>query len=186
MHPVPAAGEPAPDFQLEDSERRVQTLSRLAADRPLVLVFTRGAESAECVRQLIDYRNSTRQFERAGVRIVGVTPDEPTTSGYLKLERGIAFPLLSDPELRVFRAWGLIGMDGQIRPATFVVDRDGIVRTRAVAQRPEAERMLAFVKRVGTARRARSKAGPFGRVAAFVGRSGAALRHALRIPGLAR
>jgi peroxiredoxin Q/BCP len=185
MSGVPSAGEPAPDFQLEDSEGHVLTLSRLAAERPLVLLFIRGAGSAECVRQLIDYRNSTLQFERAGARIVAVSPDETTTSGYLKLERGIAFPVLSDPSLRVFRSWKLIGADGEIRPATFVIDRDRVVRTRAIDQRPEAERMLAFVKRVGTARRAR-KAGALGRVAAFVARSGSALRHALRIPGLAR
>jgi peroxiredoxin len=186
MNRVPIAGEPAPDFQLEDSEGRVFALSRLWAQKPVVLVFFRGAQSADCVRQLVEYRNSTLQFERTGARIVAVSPDEPTTSGYLKLERGFAFTILSDPELRVVRSWGLIGEDGQIRPSTFVVDRDGLVRTRAIGQRPEAERMLAFVKRVGTARRTRAKTGALGRVAAFVARSGSAIRHALRIPGLAR
>src|SRR5438270_11082784 len=107
MNRVPTAGEPAPDFQLEDSEGRVFVLSRAFPHTPVVLVFFRGAQAAECVRQLVDYRNSTLQFERAGARIVAVSPDEPTTSGYLKLERGFAFTLLSDPELRVVRSWGL-------------------------------------------------------------------------------
>lgn len=186
MHAIPLAGEPAPDFQLEDSEGRIVTLSRLAAERPLVLLFVRGTQSADCVRQLIDYRNSTLQFERAGVRVIAVSPDEPSTSGYLKLERGIAFPLLSDPALGVFRTWGLMGTDGEIRPATFVVDRDRIVRTRAIGQRPEAERMLSFVKRVGTTTRAGRKAGALARIAAVLARSGSAIRHALRIPGMAR
>jgi peroxiredoxin len=182
MNAIPTAGDDAPDFRLEDSQGRAVELSRLSGGRPLVLLFTRGALSPDCVRQLIDYRDSTLPFDRAGARIAVISPDEPSTSGYLKLERGFGFTMLADPGSGVARSWGLVAADGEVRPATFVLDRHGVVRTRAVDQRPAAQLMLSFLKRDGATARSRKKPGAASRIAAFI----AALRHALRTPGVAR
>jgi peroxiredoxin len=40
---VPEPGAVAPDFQLQDSTGALRRLSALTAERPLVLVFYRGA-----------------------------------------------------------------------------------------------------------------------------------------------
>jgi peroxiredoxin len=186
MIATPTTGEEARDFQLHDSEGRPVQLSRLSGGRPLVLLFVRGARSPECVRQLIRYRDETLQFDGAGARIVVVSPDEPSTSGYLKLERGLAFTFLSDARLAVFRSFGLVGGDGEVRPATFVLDRNLVVRTRAVGQRPQAELILSFIQRGGATARIRKKPGPASRLSTFLARAGSAIRHALRTPGVAR
>lgn len=73
----------------------------------------------------------------------------------LAADLGLSYRLLSDPQLQAIDAYGLrhagAGTDGQdiARPATFVIDEEGIIRwrnlTESYSQRPKADDVLAHV-----------------------------------------
>jgi peroxiredoxin Q/BCP len=70
-------------------------------------------------------------FERAGARVIAVSPDSVEENKGVRDRFDLAFPILSDPELELTKALGLVhegafqGRDVP-RPATFIV-RDGVI-----------------------------------------------------------
>jgi peroxiredoxin len=77
--------------------------------------------------------------ERAGVEIVGVSPDSNEQSQKMAEGLRLGYRFVADRDLAVTRRYGLIhargGAEGQDvpRPTTVVLDRDGVVRWFSVA-----------------------------------------------------
>lgn len=96
------------------------------------------------------------EAERAGVEIVAISPDPNERSQKLAEGLGLAYRFLADTDLAVARRYGLVhergGPEGQDvpRPATIVIDRDGIVRWFTVARnyqvRPDPDDVLRAVR----------------------------------------
>ena len=72
--------------------------------------------------------------ERAGIEVVAVSPDENAQSQRLADGLRLGYRFVADPGLAVTRRYGLIHRGGGPggsdvpRPATVLVDRDGVVR----------------------------------------------------------
>jgi peroxiredoxin len=79
------------------------------------------------------------EAERAGVEIIAVSPDPNEKSQKLADGLRLGYRFLADPDLAVTRRYGLVhargGSEGQDvpRPATVVLDREGVVRWSSVA-----------------------------------------------------
>src|SRR5512145_778229 len=94
--------------------------------------------------------------ERAGVEILAVSPDPNERSQQVAAGLRLGFRFLADRDLAVTRRWGLVhpgaGPDGQDvpRPATVVLDRDGVVRWFSVSRnyqvRPDPDDVLRAVR----------------------------------------
>ena len=91
-------------------------------------------------------RDEIRQFEDSGVRPFGVNPAAVERhTGYAARLR-LPFPLLSDPDLAVSRAYGAVKPDGNgIARSVVLVDRDGTVRY-SQAGAPGAEIVLESLR----------------------------------------
>jgi peroxiredoxin len=74
------------------------------------------------------------EAERAGVEVVAVSPDRNEQSQRLADGLRMGYRFVADPDLAVTRQYGLLhrggGPRGQDvpRPATLVLDRDGVIR----------------------------------------------------------
>jgi peroxiredoxin len=75
----------------------------------------------------------------------------------MKQDLHLGFPLLSDPDQRVIKQYGLLHEKGHggsdiARPADLLVDRDGIIRwvhyTDNIRVRPHPEEILAEAQRL--------------------------------------
>ena len=96
------------------------------------------------------------EAEKAGVEIIAVSPDANEQSQKLAEGLRLGYRFVADRELRVAALYGLVhkggGPEGQDvpRPATVVVDRDGVVRWFSVARnyqvRPDPGDVLAVVR----------------------------------------
>jgi peroxiredoxin len=186
MSDAPAVGSVLADAPLLDSKGKATSLSRLAGDRVLVLLVYEGASSSQAVRHLLEFRDATMAFDRLGARIVAVSPDEPSRAAFLKAERGLGFTLACDPGKKALREWGLLEPTGEVREALFVLGRDGGVKSRALGEFPEVDRMLHFIRRGGAKGTAAGKPSIATRVGGFFLRGAAGIRHALRVPGVVR
>jgi thioredoxin-dependent peroxiredoxin len=107
---------------------------------------------------LADYAKSYQLFRDAGCEIIAVSVDPPQRSAAMCRDLGIEFTVLSDASRRIISNWGLLNArekGGIALPATFLIDRDGLVLFSAredTSQRVAASEMLAFVKRMGAER----------------------------------
>jgi peroxiredoxin Q/BCP len=129
MANVPQIGTEAPDFVLDGTSpegRRQYVLSALRG-QPVVLAFYPGDETPVCTKQLCSYQDQMARFDEFDATVLGISPQNLDSHERFAAHRGLAFPLLADPDKAVHR---LYGVDGTFltKRAVFVVDADGIVR----------------------------------------------------------
>lgn len=117
---------------------------------PLVLVFFRGPSSPECVEHLRDYRRRTAALLEAGAMIVAVCAGDRAAAKRLSEEENLPYRVLVDEDGSVFAAWGLRAANGELRTATFVLDKAGMVRFRRVetssSERTPSARVLEWLR----------------------------------------
>ncbi len=126
-------GDPAPDFTLADSEGSQVSLASLRGQR-VIIYFYPAAMTPGCTKQACDFRDSKKDLSDAGFAVVGISPDSPAKLASFRDRDGLTFPLLSDPDRSVLRAYGAYGEKmlygkksvGVIR-STFVVGADGLI-----------------------------------------------------------
>ncbi|MDA0562911.1 thioredoxin-dependent thiol peroxidase [Streptomonospora sp. S1-112] len=128
-------GDTAPDFTLTaDDGGKVSLSEVLAGGKRVVLYFYPAAMTPGCTTEACDFRDSLGDFSGADVAVLGVSPDAPERLARFREQEGLTFPLLSDPDKTVLRAYGAFGekknygrvVQGVIR-STFVIDPDGTV-----------------------------------------------------------
>src|SRR5512143_1051642 len=124
-------GAKAPAFSLEDADGNTVSLADYRG-RKLIVYFYPAASTPGCTKQACDFRDNLRELNKAGLDVVGISPDKPAKLAKFRDAEKLTFPLLSDPDRKVLTAWGAYGekkmygktVQGVIR-STFVVDGDG-------------------------------------------------------------
>jgi thioredoxin-dependent peroxiredoxin len=124
-------GQPAPDFTLPDQDGKQVTLSDLRGET-VVLYFYPRADTPGCTTQACGVRDRGPDYEAAGARVIGVSPDEPAALEKFAAKYDLGFTLLADADHAVadaYGAWGEKSMYGKkymgILRTTFIVDADG-------------------------------------------------------------
>lgn len=128
-----APGDIAPDFTLPDDSGGELSLKDLRG-RKVVLYFYPAALTPGCTKEACGFRDNLDVFERAGYAVVGVSPDKPARLAMFRSAGNLNFPLLSDPDKNVLRAYGAYGakklygreITGVIR-STFIIDAEGVI-----------------------------------------------------------
>jgi peroxiredoxin Q/BCP len=126
-----AVGDTAPDFTLPDDTGKTVKLKDFRG-RQVVVYFYPAALTPGCTKQACDFRDNLKALDRAGIDVVGISPDKPEKLANFRKEHKLNFPLLSDPDREVLTAYGAYGkkmmygkeVTGVIR-STFVVDPKG-------------------------------------------------------------
>lgn len=128
-----APGDAAPDFTLPAADGGSVSLDALRGKR-VILYFYPAAMTPGCTKQACDFRDNLGQLTDEGFVVLGVSKDKPAKLVKFAERDALTFPLLSDPELEVHKAYGAYGAKklygkeviGVIR-STFVIDADGKV-----------------------------------------------------------
>jgi peroxiredoxin len=139
---------------------------------------------------LADYSEHLEDFRAAGAELVAISVDDAARAEPVRRELGIKFPLLCDTGRVTVKAYGLLNTrenGGIAFPAAFVIDRERLVRFRAledVASRVSVDQLLDLVRELGHGAEPQAKPGKRG---VFPGlmflRAGMnALRHGVRVP----
>jgi peroxiredoxin len=170
-----AVGEQAPAFTLPDALGRPVSLAGLLEQGPVVVTFYRGEWCPYCNLQLRALQAALLSFRELGASLVAISPQAPDHSLSLTEKHGLAFPVLSDLDQEVARAYRVqFTLSGDLEdlqvnvfqndpaaqnadhsrslpvPATFVIDRDGTVRWAFISadwrQRAEPADVLAALR----------------------------------------
>ncbi|MES2092914.1 MAG: thioredoxin-dependent thiol peroxidase [Actinomycetota bacterium] len=126
-------GQTAPTFTLTDQDGSPVSLSEFAGDK-VIVYFYPAASTPGCTTEACDFRDNINSLKSAGYRVLGISKDAAPALKKFQADQGLNFPLLSDPDLTVHRAYGAYGekslygktVTGTIR-STFVVDEHGTI-----------------------------------------------------------
>jgi len=118
-------GAPAPLFELQASDGVTYRLADFVGRKPVVIAwfpkaFTGGC-TAEC-RSLAAYNSAAPS---SNVQYFGASVDTPQVNAEFAEALGLTFPILSDPERTVARAYGVLGASGFASRWTFYIAADG-------------------------------------------------------------
>jgi peroxiredoxin Q/BCP len=122
-------GDNFPDWSMIDQSGASVT-SVSFTGRRYVLWFYPEAMTPGCTAEGRSFRDTYRQFESAGMAVVGVSFDEPETNGVFASAEGFPFPLLSDSKKELAKRVGAVEeYQDQTRPnrITYVIGEDGRV-----------------------------------------------------------
>ncbi len=127
-------GDPAPAFKLPGVDGATGDALEVSLEdlrgRPVVIAFYPADDSPVCTAQLGEYSERIRDYQRLDAAVVAISPQSPESHrAFAASQGGFAFPLLSDEDLSVGRSYGVLGLLDLYRRSTFVVDRDGVVRS---------------------------------------------------------
>jgi peroxiredoxin Q/BCP len=132
--PVVETGQPAPDFTLPDQNGQEVTLSQLRGT-PVVLYFYPRDDTPGCTTEACAFRDARRDYEAAGARVLGVSPDDVKSHQNFAGKYRLPFTLLADTEKKVCKRYGVWqekNMYGKktmgVVRSTFVIDAGGVVR----------------------------------------------------------
>ncbi|HET9677530.1 MAG TPA: thioredoxin-dependent thiol peroxidase [Solirubrobacterales bacterium] len=124
-------GDRAPDFGLPDQNGDLVKLSDLL-DQTLVLFFYPRADTPGCTTQACGVRDRSADYEQAGARVIGISPDEVGAIDRFAGKYDLGFTLLADADHAVaekYGTWVEKSMYGKkymgVQRATFIIGPDG-------------------------------------------------------------
>jgi peroxiredoxin Q/BCP len=128
------SGIPAPEFEMLDDTSILRKLSDFRG-KHVVLYFYPKDDTPGCTKEACNFRDDYSAYEKAGVVVLGVSPDSVASHVKFKTKFQLQFPLLSDEGHKVcdlYEVWGpkkFMGKEyeGVLR-TTFLIDTEGNIK----------------------------------------------------------
>ena len=118
-------GSVAPDFTVQDSDRKV-TLSQFRGD--VVVLNFWATWCPPCVEELPSLISMQSRMKEKGVTVLAVSIDvDPDSYHRFLKERNVNLLTVRDPEQRSSTLYGTFGW-----PETYIIDRKGVVRRKLI------------------------------------------------------
>ena len=152
---LPVVGKPAPDFSLQSTSGEVVSLKQFKGKSTLVLYFYPADDTPGCTKEACAFRDMAYDFKQVGAVIYGVSPDTIDSHAKFQFKHQLPFDLLSDPEAKVCKAYGvwkqknLYGKKSMgVEHTTFVIDKTGRIATMypKVKVDGHVEEVLSFLR----------------------------------------
>jgi peroxiredoxin Q/BCP len=128
-----AVGDKAPDFSLPDDSGKTVRLKNFQG-QPVVLYFYPKDDTPGCTKEACGFRDVQSRLQKRRTVILGVSLDGAAAHQKFKAKYGLPFPLLSDEDASVSKAYGVYkqkNLYGRrswgIERSTFVIDRGGVI-----------------------------------------------------------
>ena len=141
--------------QLPDVEFVTEGGERLSAGdlegEKTVLYFYPKDDTPGCTKEACAFRDRMADYERADIRVYGVSLDSPESHRRFREKYGLPFTLLSDPDHEVSEDYGVwvektySGKTSMgINRSTFVIDADGTVARALYGVKPDGHAELVL------------------------------------------
>ena len=145
-------GDKAPDFTLMDHKNQAVTLSSFQGKKHVVLIFHPLAFTSICSVQMPGYNRERQTFEGLEAQVLGLSVDSvPAHKAWADQLGGIDYPMLADfyPHGEVAKKYGILRPEGYSERATFVIDKQGIIRhieVHEIGKLPDHAKIVEFLR----------------------------------------
>lgn len=127
-------GDTAPDFSLPDHSGKIVSLSELLTRGPVLLYFYPADFTPVCTREACAFSAVEPELARAGVSLIGISPQDEATHTRFRERYSLPFPLLADPNKQVIRAYDCNGLLGfGVSRVTYLIGKGGHIQEAAKA-----------------------------------------------------
>jgi peroxiredoxin Q/BCP len=146
-------GKKAPQFTLEGTAGSWSLED--AKGTAVVIYFYPRDNTAGCTQEGLDFAALNAQFKKTKAMVLGISPDSVEAHEKFKKKMAFPFDLLSDPDQKVCKLYGVWkekSMYGRkymgVERSTFVIDGKGVLQHewRKIKVKDHAETVLAAVK----------------------------------------
>ena len=134
-------GDKAPAFSLYNSEKEKVSLSDFE-EKNVIILFFPLAFTSTCTKELCIMRDRMDMYNSLNAQVLGISVDSLYSLNKFREEQNLNFPLLSDFNKEVSRAYGSLAesfafdMRGVSKRSAFVVDGQGKIRYQEVLDIP--------------------------------------------------
>ncbi len=148
-------GDVAPDFKLAASDGKTYQLADFKGKQAFVIAWFPKAYTSGCTIECKSLAENGELIKAFDVTYFMASVDPLADNiGFAKQQKA-DFPLLSDPEKEVAKAYGVLAAGGYAKRHTIYVDKQGLVSKidRAVKPASSAQDMAATLAALGVATR---------------------------------
>ena len=138
-------GESAPNFTLKNTGKEDVSLSDYKG-KTVILAFYPGAFTGVCDNEMCAFQDNFSKLGKSDAAVIGISVDAPWANAEFASKYNLEFELLSDIDREVVEAYdakfvGLGGVEGYVSAnrVVIVIDKDGIIKHRWVAENPGVE-----------------------------------------------
>ncbi len=144
-------GDVAPEFELPAPGNRTIKLSAYRGKKNVLLAFYPFAFSPVCSLQLPGLQENLGRFQALNTEVLGISVDSKHSSAAFAEHLHLDFPLLSDFDKQVTKAYGVLREGGFAERALFVIDKDGQIvyaRVTAIGEVPDNEPVFEVLQKL--------------------------------------
>ena len=118
-------GDSAPDFSSVDQNGKPVRLSDFKG-KPVVVYFYPKDDTPGCTKEACNFRDNYKEYEKAGVKVLGVSVDDPHSHKKFEEKYKLNFTLVADHEKKISENYGVLG-DRNAKRVTYLIGKDGKV-----------------------------------------------------------
>lgn len=132
----------APDFTLRtktaDGLKDIKLSDNFGKKQTVVLFFPMAFTSV-CTKELCTATEDYSEFEKLDASVYGISHDSPFALEAFSKASHITFPLLSDMDSKVIKAYGVeaesrFGFPGIAMRSVFIINKDGVITYKWVGK----------------------------------------------------
>ena len=131
------AGDKIPSIATVDQFGHPQTFESLRGKHGLLLLFSRSADWCPyCKRHLMELQQAKPEFEAKDIHVASITYDSVEILKDFSERKGITYPMLSDTNSKIIRAFGILNPEGRgfaagiPYPGIYYISADGVIQKR--------------------------------------------------------
>jgi len=112
-----------PDFKLTSSEGQAIRASDYRGARNLILILTDDPDSEPCLLFLTGLAQHYDEFIQEATEVLAIIHGSVREAGQVKRDLDLPFPVLADPDARVYRETGALTSDSKPVMTVLITDR---------------------------------------------------------------
>ena len=121
-------GDKAPDFSMVGSDGKTYKLADFKGKKAVVVAWYPKAFTGGCTAECKSFREKGEPLKAMKVAYFTASVDDAETNAKFAKSLDVDYPILSDPDKAVAKAYGVLNPRGMANRWTFYIDKDGVIK----------------------------------------------------------